>query len=136
MGRNEKKSAKGHSRYQQFRKPTSRKRSRPSNSDVHVWQEVERTSFLSGDGQDILRSSKENASYGDYSDDSDTESLGRIHSSAAASSSAPSTSAAESNLVASSLQNSLAVDSSFYRLRCEVLPPRNWNVFLVSLKFD
>lgn len=120
---NAKKTAKGHVHYSRLhRNRNSRKRSRPSNHKVHVWQEVERTSFLSGDGQDILGSSKGHANDEDFSDDSDTESLGRVHSGAAASSSAPSTSVAESRgLVVNSLKNSLAVDS-FYKLRCEVQP--------------
>ncbi|XP_062089343.1 uncharacterized protein LOC133795894 isoform X2 [Humulus lupulus] len=119
---NAKKTAKGCARYQRLHKnQTSRKRSRPSNQNVHVWQEVERTSFLSGDGQDILKSSKGRANDEDYSDDSDMDSFGRVHSGAAASSSALSSSAAENhNLVVNSLKNSLAVDS-FYKLRCEVL---------------
>lgn len=89
---------------------------------VHIWQEVERTSFLSGDGQDILGSSIGHASDEDFSGDSDMENLGRAHSGAAASSSAPSTSVAERHgLVVNSLKNSLAV-ASFYKLRCEVRP--------------
>lgn len=116
-----KKTAKGHVHYPRLhRNHSSRKRSRPSNHKVHVWQEVERKSFLSGDGQDILGSSKGHANYEEFSDDSDIESLGRVHSGAAASSSAPSTSVADSHgLVVNSLKNSLAVDS-FYKLRCEV----------------
>ncbi|EXB74504.1 Copia protein [Morus notabilis] len=117
-----KKTAKGHVHYQRLHKTHSgRKRFRPSNDKVHIWQEVERTSFLSGDGQDILGSSIGHASDEDFSGDSDMENLGRAHSGAAASSSAPSTSVAERHgLVVNSLKNSLAVDS-FYKLRCEVL---------------
>ncbi|XP_030491797.2 uncharacterized protein LOC115707853 [Cannabis sativa] len=118
---NAKKTAKGRVRYQRHKNQTGRKRSRPSNQNVHVWQEVERTSFLSGDGQDILKSSKGQANDEDYSDDSDMDSFGRVHSGAAASSSALSSSAAENhNLAVNSLKSSLAVDS-FYKLRCEVL---------------
>lgn len=122
-GRMGKKTGKGHVRYQRVPKTQSgHKRSRPNNQKVHVWQEVERTSFLSGDGQDILGSSKGYTSDGVSSDDSDVESLGRIHSGAAASSSAPSISAPDNHgLVVNSLKKSLAVDS-FYKLRCEVLP--------------
>lgn len=116
-----KKTAKGHVRYQRLQRTNSgRKRFRPSKNKVHVWQEVQRTSFLSGDGQDIL-SSVGHASEEDFSDDSDMESLGRVHSGAAASSSASSTSVAERHgLVVNALKNSLAVDS-FHKLRCEVL---------------
>lgn len=118
-----KKTSKGHVRYQRVLKTQSgQKRSRPNNQKVHVWQEVERTSFLSGDGQDILSSSKGHANDGVSSDDSDVERLGRIYSGAAASSSAPSISAPDIHgLAVNSLKNSLAVDS-FYKLRCEVRP--------------
>ncbi|RVW87985.1 hypothetical protein CK203_033887 [Vitis vinifera] len=54
------------------------------------------TSFLSGDGQDILNSSKGHEKSEDSSDDSETELLGRVNSGAAASSSAPSISKSES----------------------------------------
>ncbi|KAK9282324.1 hypothetical protein L1049_005238 [Liquidambar formosana] len=116
------KTGKGHISYQRLsRNPPGRKRSRVSGHKVHVWQEVERTSFLSGDGQDILNSLKEHGKAEDSSDDSDMEMLGRVHSGAAASSSAPSISIANShNLEVNSLQNSLLAQS-FLKLRCEVL---------------
>lgn len=104
-----KKSGKGNFHFRR----SSQKRSRPSNKKLHVWQEVERTSFLSGDGQDILKSPKGHAHIEDSSDDSETESFGRINSGAATSSSAPSISV-------NSLKSSLAVDS-FFKLKCEVL---------------
>ncbi|KAM7471746.1 hypothetical protein LguiA_009929 [Lonicera macranthoides] len=70
------------------RSQSARKRSRLSNKkNVHVWQEVERTSFLSGDGLDILNSSKGHVKPEDSSGDSEGEQLGRIHSGATASSS-------------------------------------------------
>ncbi|KAH7547284.1 hypothetical protein FEM48_Zijuj01G0293400 [Ziziphus jujuba var. spinosa] len=121
-GHMRKKTGKGHVHYQRVSKTQSgHKRSRPNNQKVHVWQEVERTSFLSGDGQDILNPLKRHANDRDSSDDSETESLGRIYSGAAASSSASSISISESHgLGVNSLKNSLAVDS-FYKLRCEVL---------------
>lgn len=121
-GHNRKKTRKGHVHYQRVSKTQSgHKRNRPSNQNVHVWQEVERTSFLSGDGQDILNPLKGHANDGDSSDDSETENLGRIYSGAAASSSESSISISESHgLAVNSLKNSLAVDS-FYKLRCEVL---------------
>lgn len=120
-GHNGKKTNKGHIRYQTLtRNRTSRKRSRLSSQKVHVWQEVERTSFLSGDGQDILNCSKGHEKSEDSSDDSETEMSGRVNSGAAASSSAPSTSKSESrNFSATALQNSLLEDS-FLKLRCEV----------------
>lgn len=117
-----KKTNKGHVRYQTVpRNHTGRKRSRLSSQKVHVWQEVERTSFLSGDGQDILNSSKGHEKSEDSSDDSETELLGRVNSGAAASSSAPSISKSESrSFSVNTLQNSLLADS-FLKLRCEVL---------------
>ncbi|KAL5575140.1 hypothetical protein UlMin_016839 [Ulmus minor] len=120
-GHNTKRIPKGHVRQQRLHKNHSgRKRSRPGDHKVNVWQEVERTSFLSGDGQDILSSLKghENDEY--FSDDSDVECLGRVHSGAAASSSASSSVAESRSLAVNSLKSSLAVDS-FYKLRCEVL---------------
>lgn len=121
-GRIAKKTGKGHLHYQRLaRPPSSHKRSRTSSKKMHIWQEVERTSFFSGDGQDILSSAKGRANAEDSSDDSEIENLGRVQSGAAASSSAPSFSISESQrLTVSSLQNSLALDS-FFKLRCEVL---------------
>ncbi|XP_062008356.1 uncharacterized protein LOC133725216 isoform X2 [Rosa rugosa] len=104
-----KKTGKGNQRFQRSRL----KKSKPSNKKLPVWQEVERTSFLSGDGQDILKSLKGHAHIEDSSDDSENENFGRINSGAATSSSAPSVSD-------NSLKNSLAVDS-FFKLKCEVL---------------
>ncbi|CAB4303145.1 unnamed protein product [Prunus armeniaca] len=100
---------------------SGQKRSRASNKKVPVWQEVERTSFLSGDGQDILNSPKEHVNIEDSSDDSDIEGLGRVNSGAATSSSATSLSFAGSHsLTFNSMKNSMAVDS-FFKLKCEVL---------------
>ncbi|XP_054780633.1 uncharacterized protein LOC129288193 isoform X2 [Prosopis cineraria] len=94
------------------------KRSRSSGHNMH---EVNRTSFFSGDEQDILRSPKSNVSSGDSSDDPDVDNLGRIHSGAAASSSASSISRSEPcNVAVNPLKSSLPVDS-FFKLRCEVL---------------
>lgn len=124
-----KKTGKGHLHYQRLaRTPSSHKRSRPSSQKTHIWQEVERTSFLSGDGQDILNSAKGHANTEDSSDDSEIENLGRVQSGAAASSSAPFFSIPESqSLSVTSLQNSLAVDS-FFKLRCEVLIIKLFNL--------
>ncbi|XP_039066641.1 uncharacterized protein LOC120212380 [Hibiscus syriacus] len=101
--------------------PSSRKRSRSTRQKLPDWQEVERISFLSGDGQDILNSLNGHGKAEYSSDDSETESFGRLHSGVTASSSAASLSIAESrSLEANSLQNSL-VGGSFFKLRCEVL---------------
>ena len=120
-GHTGKKTNKGHVHYRTLpRNHSGRKRSRFSNQKVLVWQEVERTSFLSGDGQDILNSSKGHEKSEDSSDDSEMEMLGRVNSGAAASSSAPSTSKSESHSFSvNALQNSLSADS-FLKLRCEV----------------
>ncbi|KAE7997446.1 hypothetical protein FH972_002084 [Carpinus fangiana] len=121
-GRIAKKTGKGRLHYQRLaRTPSSHKSSRTRSQKTHIWQEVERTSFLSGDGQDILSSAKGHANVEDSSEDSEIENFGRVQSGAAASSSAPSFSIPESqSLTVNSLQNSLAVDS-FFKLRCEVL---------------
>ncbi|XP_065866048.1 uncharacterized protein [Euphorbia lathyris] len=95
-----------------------RKRSRTSAQKGLLWQEIERTSFLSGDGQDIL-SSKGLAKPDVSSDDSDAESLDRVYSGATACSSSLSVYIPQ-NDSSTSLKNSLMVDS-FFKLRCEVL---------------
>ncbi|KAJ6394536.1 hypothetical protein OIU77_023689 [Salix suchowensis] len=120
-GHRAKKTGRGHAHYQRLSRPQSgRKRSRPSTQKAHVWQEIERTSFFSGDGQDIL-SLKEHAKADDFTDDSEVESLDRVYSGSTACSSANSVSIPESHtLNANSLKHSLMVDS-FYKLRCEVL---------------
>ncbi|RZC00676.1 hypothetical protein D0Y65_016492 [Glycine soja] len=116
-----KKRNKSHSRYPRLsRAQSGSKRSWPGGQKIQTWQEVERTSFLSGDGQDILNSSKSHINSEESSDDADMESLGRLYSGAAASSSAYSISKSEScSLSVGPLKNSSAVDS-FYKLRCEV----------------
>ncbi|XP_028771741.1 uncharacterized protein LOC114728964 [Neltuma alba] len=82
-------------------------------------QEVKRTSFLSGDGHDILESSTSNANYEDFIQFGDD--LGRIHSGAAASTAASFISRSEScSFAVNPLKSSLPVDS-FSKLRCEVL---------------
>ncbi|KAK7255382.1 hypothetical protein RIF29_28791 [Crotalaria pallida] len=117
-----KKRNKSHSRYPRLpRTHSDSKRSRPSGHGVHTWQEVERTSFLSGDGQDILGSSKSHVNSEDSSDDVDNESLGRIYSGATASSSASSISKSESHSMAVNPLKSSSVLDSFFKLRCEVL---------------
>lgn len=123
-----KKTGRRSSQYQRLSGLKSgRKRSRSSTQGVHVWQEIERTSFLSGDGQDIL-GTKAYAKADESTDDSDVESLDRVYSGTTASSiSVPQ----NDSLTASSLKNSLMVDS-FFRLRCEVLPLKAQG----SLSFD
>lgn len=115
-----KKRNKNRSRYPKlFRTQSGSKRSRSSDIKTHMWQEVERSSFLSGDGQDVLSSSKSHLNSDESSDDADFERSGRIYSGAAASSSSISKSESGS-LAANPLRGSSAVDS-FYKLRCEVL---------------
>lgn len=98
-----------------------RKRSRVSSQKEEVWHEVERKSFLLGDGQDVLSSSKGHSKSGDSSGDSDGESLARTYSGISASSSIPSITIPESNSSSIKSQKSLPLDDSFFRLRCEVL---------------
>ncbi|XP_077210189.1 phox (PX) domain-containing protein [Tasmannia lanceolata] len=115
------KSDKGNANYKRLSKTQSgRKRSRSSSNKGHVWQEVERTSFLLGDGQDILNASKGDVKADESSNDSELESWGRVHGSGAASSSAPSFSVSGApNSSVKSPENSTLAD--FLKLRCEVL---------------
>lgn len=100
---------------------SGRKRSRLNSQKLPMWQEVERTSFLSGDGQDILSSQKGLSKVDGSSDESESEILGRSQSGAAASSSASFITLPENHSsTVNSVQNSLMVDS-FFKLRCEVL---------------
>ncbi|XP_022844937.1 uncharacterized protein LOC111368009 [Olea europaea var. sylvestris] len=121
-GHNSKKMSTGRLHSQRMQKAKSaKKRSRCSSDNGHAWQEVERTSFLLGDGQDLLNSSKGNIKFEDSSDDSEAELLGRIHSGATTSSSVSLTSLPESHIMAAnSAKNSIIADS-FFKLRCEVL---------------
>ncbi|CAN0858604.1 Sorting nexin-16 [Linum grandiflorum] len=98
---------------------TGRKRSRSSNPGIHVWQEVERTSFLSGDGQDVL-SAKGCTKTDDSTDDSEVESLGRLSSGTAACSSRISVPIAEVHTPSAISAKTMMLDS-FYKLKCEVL---------------
>lgn len=125
-----KKRNKSHSRNPRLsRTQSGSKRSRFGGNKLPTWQEVERTSFVSGDGQDILSTSKSQVNSEESSDDADIESLGRIYSGAAASSSAYSISQSESSsLAVNPLKSSSAVDS-FYKLKCEVLKLMLCNVF-------
>ncbi|XP_031386509.1 uncharacterized protein LOC116200007 isoform X2 [Punica granatum] len=115
-----KKTSKGQLRYQRFPNGQSG-RKRSSGRKVPVWHEVERTSFLSGDGQDILNASKGYGNGEVSSDDTDDEILSRANSGAAASSSAPSASLPEYHTPTVNLSQDSLVLESFLRLRCEVL---------------
>ncbi|XP_057505045.1 uncharacterized protein LOC130788430 isoform X1 [Actinidia eriantha] len=115
------KTGKGHVQSRLHRTQSGRKRSRLSRQKLDVWQEVERTSFVSGDGQDILNFSKGHMKSEDSSDDSEAEMLGRIYSGTTASSSTSSTTIPGTHgLVVNAQKNSLLADS-FLMLRCEVL---------------
>lgn len=99
------------------RNQSGRKRSRHNSEKLPVWQEVERTSFISGDGQDILNSPLGPVNDEDSSDDSDMESSVRIHSGAAASSCVPSI----SHVPPIDYTHSSQMVDSFFRLKCEVV---------------
>ncbi|CAI0474646.1 unnamed protein product [Linum tenue] len=98
---------------------TGRKRSRSSTPGQHVWQEVERTSFLSGDGQDVL-GAKGCTRPDDSTDDSEVESLSRLSTGTAACSSTPSLPNVEIHTPSASAMRAMMLDS-FFKLRCEVL---------------
>lgn len=104
-----------------LRTPSGRKKIRPSNQKVTLWQETERSSFLLGEGQDLLKDSTKYARVGGLSDESDIETCGRIHSGAAASSSMPSISASESFTSSLKSRENSVLEDSFLKLRCEVL---------------
>lgn len=119
-----KKSVKNHVRHPRTSRTLSgRRRSRLSNQKLPMWQEVERISFLSGDGQDILNSSSKDVKAEDLIDHHHMESWSRIGSdrAAASSSSIPSISTSEfcDSSLASSETSVLA--DSFLKLRCEVV---------------
>ncbi|CAI9753803.1 unnamed protein product [Fraxinus pennsylvanica] len=121
-GHKSKKMSTGRLHSQRMKKPKSaKKRSRSGSDNGHVWQEVERTSFLLGEGQDLLNSSKGNVKSEDSSDESEAELIGRIHSGETTSSSVSLASLPESHiLAANSAKNSIIADS-FFKLRCEVV---------------
>jgi len=131
-GHREKKTGRGLAHYQRLsRHQSGSKRSRPSTQKVHVWQEIERKSFLSGDGQDVL-SLKGHTKADDFSDDSEVESLDRVYSGATACSSATSVSIPENHTSnVNSFKHSLMVDS-IYKLRCEVLHLKARYFFLLN----
>lgn len=118
-GHKTRKAHKGHSQ-SLTRIQSARKRSR-STKKGHVWQEVERTSFLVGDGKDILNSSKGRVKDESSSEDSGAEIYSRISRGSSTSSVLSSTSLpGNNNLVAYSSKSSVIADS-FLTLRCEVL---------------
>ncbi|KAG9455807.1 hypothetical protein H6P81_000315 [Aristolochia fimbriata] len=96
-----------------------RKRSRSSNQKLPIWQEVERSSFLLGDGRDILNASKVDIK--SKEDDSESDGWGRVHSGAAASSSSSSISTSEGYVQSGKSSGYSVLADSFLRLRCEVL---------------
>lgn len=121
-GHKTRKMGKGHIQSERLPRTNSgRKRSRLSTQKVQVWQEVERTSFLLGDGKDILNASKGHVKSEDSSGDSETELSGRIQSGAMASSSSSSISMPESHNFAVSAPKSSLLADAFLKLKCEVL---------------
>ncbi|PKA64329.1 hypothetical protein AXF42_Ash009550 [Apostasia shenzhenica] len=103
-----------------FRTPSGRIKTRAINQKIPLWQEIERTSVLFGEGKDLLNQSSKDAKVEEPSDGPDIEIDRRIHSGAAASSSISSISASESCTSLRSPENSVLADS-FIKLRCEVL---------------
>ncbi|KAI3521606.1 hypothetical protein L1887_11077 [Cichorium endivia] len=101
QGQKTKKTSKGSS-------PKGRKRSRVGQKE-EIWHEVERKSFLLGDMQDVLSSSKGYSKSVESSDESDKESLARSNSGTSVSSSVI------------NLQKHSQLDDSFFKLKCEVL---------------
>ncbi|KAL7162453.1 hypothetical protein ACSBR2_042862 [Camellia fascicularis] len=120
-GRKTRKTGKGHVQSRLHKGQSGRKRSRLSNQKGLVWHEVERTSFLSGDGPDILNSSKEYVKSEDSGDDYDAEMLGRIRSGATALSASLATIPGNHKLAVNNAQKDSLLADSFFKLRCEVL---------------
>ncbi|GAB2293538.1 hypothetical protein Dimus_027745 [Dionaea muscipula] len=90
---------------------------RVGGQKMPLWQEVERTSFYSGDGQDILNPSKHDVKEDDSSDEYDFDITGRVHSGVGASSSPYS----ESLAFSSKSTQSTFLGDSFFKLKCDVL---------------
>lgn len=125
-----KKNAKSHVRPRMIRTSSGRKRSRSSKLKVPIWQEIERTSFLLGEGQDILHEAKHNPKTEALSDDDPASQIwGRVHSGKAASSSFSSNSTTESGISSSRTDDSVLEDP-FLKLRCEVI----WNAWIHQIK--
>ncbi|KAL9244643.1 hypothetical protein vseg_018401 [Gypsophila vaccaria] len=100
------------------RQQSGRKRSRQGGQKLPSWQEVERSSSVSGDGRDV-HPLKQKVEDDDSSDDYDLEFMGRLESGTIASSSAPSLGGSLTSSVISR-QTTFSGDS-FFKLRCEVL---------------
>ncbi|KAF5180426.1 Phox-associated domain,Sorting nexin [Thalictrum thalictroides] len=118
-----KKIGKGHVKYRKApRTQLARRRSKLSSERVPTWQEVERTSFLLGDGHDILNASKGDLKAEESSDEPEIEIWSRARSGAGASSSASTIPVSDirSSSLNSAAENSVLEDS-FLTLRCEVL---------------
>ncbi|XP_031487891.1 uncharacterized protein LOC116255938 isoform X2 [Nymphaea colorata] len=109
-----------------FHKPiktiSSKRKSRLSSHKLETWQEGERTSFLLGDGLDILNASKEEVRTGELSDDLEDDSWNNTSSGAAASTSASSASTSvRSYNVSTKCSENSELANPFFKLRCEVL---------------
>ncbi|PIA65014.1 hypothetical protein AQUCO_00100467v1 [Aquilegia coerulea] len=117
-----KKIGKGHVKYRRApRTQLGRRRSKLSSERVPTWQEVERTSFLLGDGHDILNASKGDLKAEESSDDPELEIWGRAHTGAAASSSASTFPVSDiRNSSLNSVAENSVLEDSFLTLRCEV----------------
>lgn len=114
--------SKGHVRHPRtLRTPSGRKKIRPINQKSPLWQEIERSSFLLGEKQNLLNDSKKDARVEGLSDDSDVENRGRIFSGATASSSMSSISASGSFTSSLKSPETSVLADSFLKLRCEVL---------------
>ncbi|KAJ8452051.1 hypothetical protein Cgig2_016632 [Carnegiea gigantea] len=116
-GKKTRRTSRGHNQ-KLDRQHSCRKRSRLGSQKVPVWQEAERTSFLSGDGQDT-HPLKQNLKDDDSSDDYDMEITGRLQSGSTASSSASSLPGTFSSAV--NAPQSAFLGDTFFKLRCEVL---------------
>lgn len=117
-----KKNSKTHVRHPRtMRTLSGRRRPRSSKLKAPVWQEVDRTSFLLGESQDILQETRHNLKTEELSGNPEAEIWGRVNCGGTASSSLSSISTSESCTSSLRLSENSVLADSFLKLRCEVL---------------
>lgn len=103
------------------RTKSAKKKSRSSTQSEQVWQEVERKSYLLGEGEDVLNYSKVAGKSVDSSEDSEAELSGRISSGTTTSSSMSYASLLQTQSLAANKAKNSVITDPFFKLRCEVL---------------
>lgn len=115
VGRKTRKAGKAHRRMRSHKSQSGRKKSKLSSNKTNIWHEVERTSLLSGDGQDILKGSRGDVKLEESSDEFETGALARVHPGVTASS------LSLASVAGTNFKKDSLLTNSFLRLRCEVL---------------